>query len=274
VGLFARPAVQAEDDETYEAKCRLPDGETVRRIAPPFPEARLAYYRRAASGQAMAIPRGPDAMILRSTASGIRHHSMTFGRPFRLDNLLHEATGIPTQQVFGGEELRKRPLDGDWVFRTDAAAERKLEDLERILREELKLDVGLAFKEVKRPVIVATGTYRFAPRRPVEKAIDIYADGLDPDSGGGGGTGSPEEFFQIVGRWIVKPIVVEAKELPKSIRWRNHQSARAIGETPGEAEREALIKQTLKNLTDQTGLEYHEELRTIKSIAVEEKRGK
>ncbi|HVJ83295.1 MAG TPA: hypothetical protein VNC50_19680 [Planctomycetia bacterium] len=269
---FVAIARGADDEPDYLEKCRLPDGECVKRVPPPFPPTRLEYYRKESPGQAMAIPRGPDAMMLRYKDGKYKSWGMTFGSPYNLNQLLVEATGIFPQEVIGAEGLRKEPIAGDWVFRDGADAERKLEDLEHVLQTDVKLEVSMAFKEIERPVIVASGTYKFTPVKEGRKYLDLYGDVYDENSGAGGGSGKFAEFLKHAGEWISKPIVSEAEGTPdKEVSWRYHHKSRFA---PGEVSRDHDQELVLRNLASQTGLEFKEGMRKIKALVVEDKRGK
>jgi RNA polymerase sigma factor (sigma-70 family) len=78
----------------------------------------------------------------------------------------------------------KLTVHGDFVTRKDAPLEKLVPQLEKILREECKLDVRLTLKEEEQPVFVVGGTFKPNPPewRP-KKELDIYAteEGLNKE---------------------------------------------------------------------------------------------
>ena len=68
-------------------------------------------------------------------------------------------------------------VGGDFVMRKDAPLARLVPQLEKILRDECKLDVHLTLKEEEQPVFVVGGTFKLTPRawRKADE-IDLYAD--------------------------------------------------------------------------------------------------
>src|SRR5262245_30434160 len=68
-------------------------------------------------------------------------------------------------------------VGGDFVTRKGAPLAKLAPQLERILRDECKLDVRLAVREEEQPVYVVGGTFGLAPRAWRKKdEVDLYAD--------------------------------------------------------------------------------------------------
>ncbi|HVJ83296.1 MAG TPA: hypothetical protein VNC50_19685, partial [Planctomycetia bacterium] len=234
-GAFVPAAGRADDEgaEEYEKLCQLPDGECIKRIAPPFPASRLAFYFKGNPAQARAIPRGPNSMWITSKDRAIKLGWCMFGAPTDLEQVLGFAVGAASHEIVGDVKLRKRVIDGDWVIRDGATPEKTFEDLEHLLATELKWEISLAYKAVERPVYVATGTYKFTPTVEGRKEIDVYGSLADPSRDAGNGKGDFAAFLRGVGAWIGKPIVNEAAGTPTGdLAWRFYrQTSFRVGQT-------------------------------------------
>jgi hypothetical protein len=128
--------------------------------------------------------------------------------------------------------------------------------LETTLREELHRNVRCERREVEREVIVARGR----PMVGDAKTILIYAEDLR-ETGVGGGSGSLEEFLSHVGDKLGMPLVGEVSGGEgQRISWENREDA---DYTHMDSRLDELTAKVLKNLTNQTGLSFTREKRTI-----------
>jgi hypothetical protein len=259
--------------------------ENVKRIAPPFPDARMEWYRVANPTQFEHIPAGPDAMLFRWENNRLRNWGMSFGG-YDLDDVVEATAGIHPQWIEGPAELREKELPGDWIVRPTASREEILTELERILNRELSMGVRLRLAEVERDVYVACGKYKFKPL-PGQPAVDetqltdrvsrtdpiqIFGAELAPDSGAGGGMGNFQEFCDWLGEWVAAPIVIEVDQPPRGeLSWRLHERSPF---TDAERARAHDPKLVLPNISKQTGLEFTRERRPVKVLFVEHDQAK
>jgi hypothetical protein len=263
----------------------LPPGKDIVRIAPPFPPIRMEYYRTGHPTQSEHIPAGPSAMVFRWDDGRLKNWGMTFGDPvdggYDLTEVLDALADIKSQQIHGPSDVLKTQLPGDWVIRSGTSEEKILEQLETILANELKLAVNLEFREVERPVYVASGEYEFTPlpgqpgkgkliltdETITTDRIQIFGAQLVPNSGAGGGTDHFDEFLAWLGRWIGTPIVSEVERKPANqLSWRLHERSPSTDETRGEDHDPNLV---LPNITAQTGIVFSLEKRTVRILFVE-----
>src|SRR5213083_2156150 len=114
--VLRTPLDDAETIKEFENLYALPEGEVLRRIAPPFSSTRLSYYHAKFADQAKAIPAGPDAMVFRWNKQGLQNWGMNFGE-YRLADLLNSLFGVFPHEIEGDAALRKKRVGGDFVIR-------------------------------------------------------------------------------------------------------------------------------------------------------------
>jgi hypothetical protein len=248
----------------------LPDGEVLKRVAPPFPAFRLDYYTQEFADQAKLIPRGPAVMTFRWQDGRLRNWSMTFTGPnddgVTVPALVEWLAGIHPQEIEGDEGLLKESINGDWVVREGAAAEKVVPRLEEILRHEVKHPVSLALRDVERKVIVLRGTYRPMPLPGYDpEDIQLYGKDLVPNSGAGGGSGKFEQFLAEAGAFMGRRLVGEVEGAPPRVGWRYHKRSPF---TKQEAKEDTDPDGVLKHIAEQTGLTFKEETRKVRVLFV------
>jgi hypothetical protein len=99
--------------------------------------------------------------------------SASFGTP-TIGRLLDRVFGIKPHRIEGGESLLSTELLGDWILTWDpngsvtgdpkasyVVTQEDIEAFERIVQEELIEIVDFELREVKRPVYVVKGTYKY-----------------------------------------------------------------------------------------------------------------
>jgi RNA polymerase sigma factor (sigma-70 family) len=249
----------------------LPEGEVLKRVAPPFPPFRLEYYTQEYRDQAKLIPRGPTVMTFRWKDGKLTNWSMTFSGTnddgVTLSALAEWLTGIYPQEIEGDEGLQRESINGDWVVREGTPAEKVIPRLEEILRRDCKLPIKLALRDVERKVVVAHGTYKHTPVPGYDKDdIQLYGKDLVPDSGAGGGSGTFQEFLQAAGAFMERRLVSEVKGAPQKVGWRYHKRSPF---TEQEAKEDTDPDGVLKHLSEQTGLTFKEENRKVRVLFVE-----
>jgi len=108
----------AEFNEIYS----LGNDEVLRCVHPPFLPERLELYQRTRQSQAAAIPRGPEAMMLRWNAGDVLEPlgharftiwSMCFGSSETMPSLVEKLLDIYPQEIEGDSDLLDRELPGD-----------------------------------------------------------------------------------------------------------------------------------------------------------------
>ncbi|HVJ82153.1 MAG TPA: hypothetical protein VNC50_13880 [Planctomycetia bacterium] len=255
------------EDPDYAEACRLPDGVSVKRIAAPFPPGRPEFIRgRSSVKNATAAP---DALIILQKPDGSFNIKLSHsGGPIWLQFLLQFGLELTSYEYMTTQRLKQVGLPGDWVFRVDATLERKVEDFEHALREKLMPEVSLRFKEVERKAIVARGVWKFAPIAKDGDCVEIFGDYIEEGSKRKPREGSFGDLLRAAAARIGVPIVSEAEGTPKEkTRWRSHVDPRPPRGAK-KAEPDAAL--VLANLAKQTGLEFKEENRKLKTLVIEE----
>jgi RNA polymerase sigma factor (sigma-70 family) len=266
------PAEQKALD-ALKAVYALRDGEDLKCVKPPFPAARVEWFRAANARRIMVkgTDDPPSAMVWRWNRGEMKHWGATWGAGgLSLDGFLASLAGVYPQEVEWGRNLRATRIEADFVVREGAPAEKVVASLETILRKELRLPVKLTFKDVEQTVYVASGKYRYAPvkGRPAG-CIELYAKKLSDPKFGGGGSGDLNQFFQWVGQFIGKRIVGGKIEgAPKGrISWHDNTPDGPFTQAEWEEAREP--KAVLGHVTEQTGLTFKEEKRRVRVLFVE-----
>jgi thiol-disulfide isomerase/thioredoxin len=266
--------------ELAEHGYALADSQSLKRIAPPFPEARSQWYRTANPTPHKHMPDGPDAVYFQWHNGELRNLGMSFGGP-SLQSILESVAGFYPQFIESPAAIREREIPGDWIVRANAKPATIVADLQSILNDELQLGVRVLVAEIERDAYVLRGRYRFAPlpgypaedvtqltdRRARTDPIQVFGDELVPNSGAGGGMGDFDEFCRWLGRWIDAPVISEAEQLPREVSWRLHELSPATAADRARSHSPDLV---LPNIARQTGLEFAREKRRVQLLLIEE----
>ncbi len=256
--------------EDYEGLFRLADGEFVRRLPPPFPASRMAYYRTRHAGQAGLIPRGPGNIFFRWTDGNVKNWGISFGsgEGAGLPTILRMLADVYPQEIVADDDVKKLRIPGDFIVDVSASRQRIVENLEQVLNEQMDLNLTIAAVDVRREVYVARGEYTFVPINPQRPRIEIYGDKLNRDpSVGGGGSGDFVKFLDWVGMWIGETVVSDVQMPPtERISWHYNLD----GPFTEEEQRRAKDPESvLKNVTLQTGIVFEKQRRKVPSVVVE-----
>jgi len=243
--------------------------EVLRRVAAPFPPCRDAYLQ---SFKAYLADTNPDelAAIYCWDGKNLELCSVTFASDKRIGRPLIsvlEHLGIPSQDVEADEGLLRQHIDGEFVVRTGAPADKVIPRLEKILREELNSPIRLKLVQAEREVLVVGGKYESKPRenRGVNQ-VDLFAVSLNEDSGSGGGSGTFDEFLAATGTYIGRRLVNELPNSPSDrIGWHYHNSRRVLSGPDPNRDPDGV----LKNVAAQTGLTFKAEKRKARVLFVE-----
>ena len=238
--------------EEFQQTYALPDGKVVKRVPPPYVPGRLAFYRVHDAEQARIIPEGPEFMLFKWDRRTPDPLPTDWPREGRLSEaemgwvggkgqevayLVESITGIHPYEIQGDHQLLQTGVSGDWVFRDGVAPKKLLQGLQDALRTECKLPIRFRLVRKDCQVIVATGQYTFQPLPgnadytdeafvPWDR-IDVYEKDRSALVEEGGGT--LDDVFDIIARFINRPVVNEVSRLPQNaVCW--HWSARRYHE--------------------------------------------
>lgn len=158
-------------------------------------------------------------------------------------------------------------IPGDWIVRQGASKEHLLKVFEQIVREYTNQPIRFEKQQIEVNTIVVRGKFRFKPLSGTynNRTIHVYSDELDPDSRGGGGSGSLDRFLtQWLSETNLKQCVVNLTDSSGDVKvsWGCHMSS-YLGKMDPGPERDAKLDQLLANLSKQTSLTFTKELRKV-----------
>ncbi len=263
----------------------LQPGEVVKRIAPPFAPSRMEYFR--AVHPPLGEPDlGPDTIVFRWADERLQGHmSMFFYGPpdpgYDLTLLLYALARITSEQIDGPPILLRKKLSGDWVVRSGASEDDIVKQLQTILQRDFSWPVRLELREVKRPVWIVRGEYKYTPLAgPVEDDIkqrvnpasqvdfiEVFGTQLPIGKSAGSGGSDFPRFLNRLGSWIGAPIVPEVQLVPpRSLMLNFHERSPSNEQTRAEDHDPVTV---LTNITRQTGLTFAKEERPVRVLFVE-----
>jgi RNA polymerase sigma factor (sigma-70 family) len=270
------PADQSADapdpaTATFEEVYALKGPDAIRRVLPPFPDARMDYYRTQNPTQAAAIPSGPDGMIIKWKDGKSSLWGMTFsgGRGFSVQDLTEYYLGAFGPEIEGDETLRSMRLIGDYVVRADSTKDQYAAALEKILSQETGSMVSFTFRQVERSVVVLRGKWNFTPAAPNNnpRQMEIFGRDLNTDMHrGGGGGGNVTELAGWVSRWINQQIIFECTDPPEEVVWHMNDTGNESRESRAKAKDPDLV---ITHLEEQTGLKASREPRQVRRLFIE-----
>jgi RNA polymerase sigma factor (sigma-70 family) len=189
------------------------------------------------------------------------------------------------EKVVEGASIRGvLSVGGDFVTRKNAPLVKLAPQLEKILRDECRLDVRLTVKEEEQAAYVVGGTFKLAPRAWRKRdEIDLYADegvvrkDFDRTNSGevtkdgvesGWQVVTPATLARHVGRFVNVRLVWD-QELPTGPRFHVYRHERSPGTaTPEEKAADHDPEKVLANLSEQTGLTFKKERRRVEVLYV------
>ncbi|MHC4406729.1 MAG: hypothetical protein ACYTG0_44470 [Planctomycetota bacterium] len=289
----------------------LPDGQAVKRVSPPFSPGRLEYYRVYHAAQAKSIPEGPEFMWFKwdrrkpnpPPINWSRRHEGRLstggmgwvgGKGVSVAGLVDTFTGIHSYEMQGDRKLKWTRLPGDWVVRDGVPAERMLQGLGAVLREECKVPVRFRLAEADHQVILAEGTYTYQPmpgRSTVTEDHKYGYEGSDlqdydqleifqHDRNGltQVQSGTLDKLLSFLTECVDCPVIDGGIKLPADMTSRKPSEREHLLEWRSREwwkYRDALEKGTLdtaailKHLSEQTGLTFSERTRRTRVLLIE-----
>ena len=258
--------------EEFNRLYALKEGEVWKHIAPPFSPARAIYFRSTHPLLAKdTLKRGPDMMLLVWRGGKLKNWGFDIGKDDDILYPLSSFVAIYPQDIEGDKELlHSSHIQGDWVFREGTPKKQAVAELGRILNEKCNLPVKLTLRDVERKVFVATGEFKFHPISGHSGKTKVYVYDKNPgtpETQAAGG-GNFERFIRDVGTFIDTRIVSDLKNPPKdNFDW-------CFGDgIPYPPVKKQLDDRdsasVLKHVTEQTGVTFREETRTVPVLFVE-----
>jgi len=237
----------------------LAGGAVLRRIAPPYSQARddYCFFNQGRTKATMTFVQGEK----------LQESWMSHGTVGSLQFVLRSVVGFRSYELIDPDDVANRELFiGDWCVRAGTPREELLRELERILKTDLDWNVRFERTTIKQDVVVVTGNWKQAalPGAKNESWIYLTADDVPDPNFGGGGSGSLDAMLAWLADSVRMKFVSEVAAQPTgSLVWTDqldkHQDGIRQATPAGE---EALIK-VLENLAHQTGLSFESEERDV-----------
>jgi hypothetical protein len=242
----------------------LPNGEALKWIEPPFVPGRLEFFRRQRPQQAKRNPNGPSAMIIYVHDGRPNISIMRFGNGFAAVGVCRFTLGISLQDIEGDKSLAPGGIKGDILVNPEANPDQILAADEKLIRSATSVPIKLTFRQVQRPVIVFSG--KWSPAL-IDGKVQIF--GLTKDTNyrtETGGYGAPNRFAARLSEWLGENVAIEATDLPDSINWLVSSTGDGTPDSLNDIHDRDLI---CKHITEQTGLTWTEETRTVRRLFME-----
>lgn len=246
--------------EPFEAKYQLGQGQNVKRVVPPFIDARVLFAQRQnamdTKGEVMT------ALVMKSDGSELRFVGGS-DKVMTLGGILQIAAEIWPQDTDLPKSMLLQEVPGDWVIREDAVTGDKVGDVCSALADALGARMVLRQEPMEREVIVVRGKLEMAGAVADAARISLYTTEIpDPSIHIGMAGEDPVEPFQFLGELTGKPVVIEADLGEKQpLLTHAHPSVdyrKRTDDIPAEDLRKALA-----NLASQTSLQLTVERRTV-----------
>jgi hypothetical protein len=268
---------------------RLKEGERFKHAPPPFSAVRQAYWvTRSAMPGREPDPTRPGFMLFQWVNGKLDWKSASFDSP-TIGRILDRAFNLKRHRIEGGISLLSTELPGDWILSWDpnaaitgdpqasySATQEDIAAFERIVQEELLEIVGFELREVKRPVYVIRGTYKYTqipdPNGNMRARRSDAPDDIKLIAGNrslSGAFPSFPEMLEQIGEFLRIPLVDET-----TTKTTKRQVQLSIfGPATAEAKPldQATIDAALASLTTQTGYTFTKEERPVKMLFI--KRG-
>ena len=271
----ARPAAAAPQqnaapgpDLTPEEKTRfvqaysLADGQSLKRVAPPYIPERIAYMKHVGPSWYEEAKDGND--LVQFTWRGEPQLSQWSRSTATVGGVIRQVLNIPTYKLEMSPADRKRPLKGDWVLRPNTTLEQKITDLTTILHRELNWPVHFEKRSATRPVYVATGTFAFTPApgdtltRGTMYCLHWYLGDSVPKQSNGMAAGTLQDLLISLSEHMDREIVDETGSKAQ-VFWAVHTPDRVVSTN------EELL---LKNISAQSGITFAIEPRQVEYWAL------
>jgi hypothetical protein len=270
------------DQPAYQLK----DGERFKHVPPPFSATRQEYWStRSATPGREPDPNRPGFMLFRRADGELDWKSASFSTP-TIGRILDRVFNIKSHRIEGGDSLLATELPGDWVLTWDpnwsisgdtqanfAATPEDIEAFERIVQDELIEIADFELREVKRPVYVVRGSYKYTkvpdPDGKMRERRSDFPDEIKILAGNRMSSGSFVSYLEVlelIGDFLKVPLVDETTMRPGKRQIMLNIYGPPRGQPmPSDP---ATIDAVLASLTTQTGYTFTKEERPVKVLFI------
>ena len=243
----------------------LKDGETLKRITPPFPRSRRFVSRML--GERFADPPAEWSRLMSFDGENFEQVFSHTNGSSRLGSHVQRLTGIYGTDLVGDAELLDLVMAGDVVFRRSAPVAELLRVLETVVEEEVQRPISIEFRTVKRPVFKVSGEFKLKLPDGQSRIAMNAGEHRQGEYGEIIGRGSPTVLLQSLAGYIKMKVVVDTDLPDERLIWQERWYD--LKTTKPEDRFEFDYKVVLQKISEQTGLTFREEERDAEVLFVE-----
>lgn len=219
-GATAETKKAAEPENPY----RLDDDQVFKRVGPAYPNTKSARPKLPVQPVKGESFRG-GGMIYLQDKEDVRLSQRLLGNDgLALHQLVQIVAGIYPVDVAGDTRLWLQRVQGDFIVRKGSTSEDVIQDVERMINDELHVPVHFEYRDVEREVFVLQGEFKAAPvgrvwrKNPDLAAYVIYGKVRPtPANELFLAAGQFEIFLKAVGTRVGQPVIADAVELPEGM---------------------------------------------------------
>lgn len=241
----------------------LADEQAVRRIAPPFSQARSDYlfYLQSPGSERSVFSFPFQGAVRPGEVLGLQDKAS-------VRDLLIRLVKLKPFDVAGTDEALNAKVPGDWVYRAGAEPKLIVQEIARILKAELRLPIGIEERMIIKKTIVVKGQYR-APAARTPGADQKIVFSVEPLGQEGSfqvnGRGDLPEIIRDLENTIQRRIIFHAQAPAKlQFFWCNRLRPHYPDLQSDTPETDKKLRALLDNLSQQTGLDFRLEKRNMR----------
>lgn len=244
----------------------LPEGSILKRIGPPYPLSRK-FVRRMLGDRYVSGRRPISSNLIQWNDGKFEHGTWFDGGSYNFKSLIGYFSKIEPTAIEGDAALLNREIPGDFVYRPDADAERLIERLSEIARDEFQKPIRMEFRNVERDVLIAAGTVNVT----LPAGARYIAMNGGPHKGNHGeiiGRGNLKSFLADASNYIQLKVIDQVEPSDVTFEW-----SRRWYDLPSTKPDERFKLDpdfVLRQITEQTGITFTVETRETRILVVEE----
>lgn len=258
--------------EQFNKLYSLKEGEVWKHLGRPFVPGRAIYVRSKHPPLSSDGSRQPERLVFYWEKGKLRNRGLCVDDDSGLIFPLACLVDIGTQDIEGDVNvLRSDRLAGDWVYRVGATRRQTVADLERVLNDDCRLGVRLSMRDVKRKVHVVGGTFSFRESKDASGKHGIHVFGKQSDDTtmiAHQTAGDVDGFIKDLGTLLHMRIVGHQPGLQRQVVEWYYFVPKKSAKTAARPD----VASVLKHVSEQTGLTFTEEERTVPVLFVERKK--
>ena len=262
-GPIGKPTRSLAWMQEFAKQYVLADEQAVRRIPPPFSQARSDYlfYLQSPGSERGVFSFPFQGAVRPGELLGINGE-------VSVRDLLIRLVKLKPFDVAGTNEALKAKVPGDWVYRAGAEPKLIVQEIARILKAELRLPIGIEERVITKELIVVKGQYR-APAARAPGADQKIVFSVEPLGQEGAfqvdGRGDLPEIIRDLENIIQRRIIFEAQAPAKlQFFWCNRLRPHHTDLQSDTSDTDKKLRALLDNLSQQTGLDFRLERRNVK----------